>query len=273
MTSVAADLWVIGLIFCREVTVKLTSPWFFVVASAVCLIAWVYGAGFQSSFETESIVVAVNPLMGLDILVVGFLGLVLGLRLATSIAWEREHGTLEVLLVGPVSWRATILAKFFVELCVMALILVVYWLYLLLAQPLGAGVIRLADTGSIALMPVFALPLMGLGLLVSAWARTLRAAVVGFVALAGLLAAFETTHGYLSLRPADELSLTALYLRAMLEAAEPLVRPVSAAGHLAAPVEALMRQGPLGPGVAMAALALTLATLFATVVVAWRRGT
>lgn len=272
MKTFAADFRAIALIFRREVAAKLSSLWFFAVASAVCLIAWLYGAGFQASFDTESIVVTSDPLMGLDILVVGFVGLLLGLRLATSVAWEREHSTLEVLLVGPASWRAVIAAKFLVELCVMALILAVYWLYLLVGQPLGAGVIRPADTGLIALIPLFALPLMGLGLLVSAWARTVRAAVVGFVALAGLLAAFETTHGYLQLRPVDDLSLTALYLRAILETAEPLVRPVSAMSQLAAPVDALLRQGSLGPDLALAALALTVVTLVASLAVAWRRG-
>src|SRR5690606_19239209 len=57
--------------------------------------------------------------MALNIAVVIFLGLVLGLRLAASIAWEREHRTLEVLIAGPVSFEAVVLAKFLVELCVL----------------------------------------------------------------------------------------------------------------------------------------------------------
>ncbi|MDQ0315898.1 ABC transporter permease subunit [Amorphus orientalis] len=272
MQSLATDVWMAGLIFRREISARLTSIWFFIVASAVCLIAWIYGAGFQSSFDTESIVVTADPLRGLDILVVGFLGLVLGLRLAASIAWEREHGTMEVLLVGPVRWRVIIAAKFLVELCVLVVTLAIYWLYLLLGQPLGAGVIRAADTGSIALMPVFPLPLMGLGLLISAWARTVRAAVIAFVVLTGLLAAFEIFHGYLLLQPADDMSLTALYVRDILETAEPVVRPISAMSHLATPAEALLRQGPLRPGMILAAIALTAVTLAASLLVAWRRG-
>ncbi len=146
------------LLSAREARTRLASPWFYVVASIVCLIAWIYGAGFQQTFMTESVLVSVDPLMPLDIIVILFMGIVLGLRLAAGLAWEREHRTLEILLVGPVSWSSIIAAKFLVEIGIMVILMLAYVFYLLLAQPLGSGVIALPDTLSTIQMTVFALP-------------------------------------------------------------------------------------------------------------------
>jgi hypothetical protein len=260
------------LLFRREVAAKLSSVWFYVVATAVCLMAWVYGAGFQNSFRTESVLVTTDPLMALNILVVAFLALVLGLRLSASLAWEREHRTLEVLLVGPVPWGAVVLAKFGVELCVLALIMAIYWAYLVVAQPLGVGVIGVADTASVALMPLFALPVLALGLLVSAWARSVRGAVVIYLVLVGLLSVFEVAQGILAAQPVDRMSLVALYARAILSAAAPFVQPVSAVGQLALLAEGLTTQTALTGPQALGALLLTAATLLAATALARLRG-
>ncbi len=260
------------LLFRREVAAKLSSVWFYVVATTVCLMAWVYGAGFQNSFTTESVLVTTDPLMALNILVVAFLGLVLGLRLSCSLAWEREHRTLEVLMVGPVPWGAVVLAKFGVELCILVLIMAIYWAYLITAQPLGAGVIGVADTTSVGLMPLFALPVLALGLLISAWARSVRGAVVIYLVLVGLLSVFEVAQAVLAAQPVDQMSLVALYARAILSAAAPFVRPVSAVGQLALLAEGVTTQTALTGPQAFGALLLTVATLMAATALARLRG-
>ena len=110
----------------RELRLRLGSVWFWAVASTICLMAWLYGAGFLAGFETESVIVTTDPLLALNALVTIFLGVVLALRLAASMAWEREHRTLEILLIGPAVWGAILGAKFLVEIAVLALLVFVY---------------------------------------------------------------------------------------------------------------------------------------------------
>jgi ABC-type Na+ efflux pump permease subunit len=210
--------------------------------------------------------------MALDIAIVAFLATVLGLRLSTAVAWEREHGTLEVLLAGPVSWSAVLAAKFLAELGVLVLLVAVYWLYLVIAQPLGAGVIAPADTAGLVMLPVFALPSLALGLLVSAFARGVRGAVVAFLATVVLLAAFEIALAQLTGRPAEEMSLAALYVRATLEAVAPVVGGLSAVAPLAGLAEGLVTHTPVAVGDGLAAIGLTAAMIAAAVVLARFRG-
>lgn len=263
---------VVLLVLGREAVSKLLSPWFFVVATMVCLIAFAYGAGFQNTFETESVLVTSDPLAALHIVVVVFLALVLGLRLATSLSWEREHRTLEVLLVGPVPLNAVLLAKFLAETCVFVALVAIYWLYLILAQPLGAGVVSFGDSLSLLRMPAFALPVMALGVLVSAWALSVRAAVVIYLAVAGILAGYEALLGVLRTMPAEEMSLAALYARATLETVSPVVSPLSPAAHLSGMAQRLFRHEALGTWQISAALLLSLGMLAVAYVIARARG-
>lgn len=260
------------LLFRREIAAKVASPWLFIIASVLCLMAWLYGAGFEWSFETESVLVTTDPLMALNLTVVIFLGLVLGLRLASSIAWEREHHTLDVLLVGPVSPGAVVAAKFFVELSVFAVLMAIYVAYLLIAQPLGRGVIAPADVLPAGQMPLHALPILALGLLVSAQARTVRAAVVVYLAVTGLLALFEIILGVLNTRPFSDLNLTAIYLRAVLQSVAWLLQPVSPVSRLADLVDGLVAQTPPAVSDTLLALALTGVLLTLAVLLARLRG-
>ncbi len=260
------------LLMGRELRMRLGSFWFWAVASGTCLMAWVYGAGFLAAFETESVLVSTDPLMTLNALVVVFLGVVLGLRLAGAMAWEREHRTLEVLLVGPARWVEIIAAKFIVELAVLALLIAIYAAYLLVAQPLGRGVIAAQDMSGLALLPAFALPTMALGLLVGAGLGTVRGAVLTFLILLGLLASVEVARAVLAAQPPDSMSLTALYARHALDLAAPLLRLTSPAAQLVAPVEAMALQAPLTLALAAAALAQALAGLVAATLLGRLRG-
>jgi ABC-type transport system involved in multi-copper enzyme maturation permease subunit len=265
-------LVVTALLAQRELLARLNSAWFWIIASVICVIAWIYGAGFQQTFATESVLVTTDPLMTLNILIVVFLSVVLALRLAASFAGEREHRTLEVLLVGPASWGAIVAAKFLVELCIMALLVLVYLAYLLLAQPLGAGVIAPRDTLGLLAMPAFALPILALGLLVAAWARTVRAAVVTFMAVLGALVAFEVGLGLLEARAPDQIALTELQVRSALETAAPVVAWVSAPSQLAALAKALAQNAAPSGTAALWSLGLTVGTLCVATALARLRG-
>lgn len=260
------------LLFRREIAARLSSPWFHVGASLVCLIAWIYGAGFLQGFETESVLVTTDPLLALHILVVAFLGAVLGMRLASSLAWEREHRTLEVLVVGPVSHGAVVLSKFAVELCVLALLMVIYVLYLLVAQPLGAGVTGLSDALGAIRLPLHALPMLALGLLVSAWAPTVRMAVVVYLSIIVMLGLVEIALGLLTARPQAEIGLAEAYLRRILQGVATILDPVSAVARLTDVAESLTADTPVPPLRTFAALVLTAATLALAAFVSRLRG-
>jgi ABC-type transport system involved in multi-copper enzyme maturation permease subunit len=256
----------------RELAARLLSPWLYAVASLICLIAFFYGGGFLRGFETESVLVTTDPLAALNAVVVAVLAVVLGLRLAASLAWEREHRTMELLLVGPVPHEAILLAKFCAELLLLVLLMVVYAAYLLLAQPLGAGVIGLADAAAIGRMPLHALPLLALGLLAAAWARSVRGAVVVYLAILVTLVLFEIVLGALMARQPQELSVAAAYLRGVMSAAATVIDPVSAVSRLADLAEGLTVQTPLPAARTLMAIALAVATLALAALVSRARG-
>lgn len=247
----------------RETISRLSSLWFFVVASLVCLIAFVYGSGFQNSFVTESVLITTDPLLLLNIVVIVFVGLVLGLRLSTSIAWEREHRTVEVLLVGPASWSMIVLSKFLVELVVLASLVAIYLAYLAVAQPLGAGVIDPAALLAALYTPAYVLPLMATGLLVSSVMSTVRGAVILYLVVVIALAAFDGVLAVLQATPPEEMSLTSLYLKAGFEAVAPILAPLSPTAHIAGMIRTSYAQSGLAIGDLLVVLALTAGLLLA----------
>lgn len=264
---------IVLLLIRREVVAKFVSPWVYAVATLVCLIAYLYGAGFQHSFETESILVTTDPLMALNMTVVIFVGLVLGLRLSTSVSWEREHRTLEVLLVGPVPWGAILVAKYVVELCILAAIVLFYMAYLAVGQPLGPGVIGIQDIRSIAVAPVFVLPVMAFGLLVSMWAQSVRSGVIAYLVCIGVLSVYEAVLGALTAIPVEDMNLSSTYLRAGLQATAPFIQPISPVAILSAMVERLFTQSPVTLAQISAVIVLTLAILALCRIVARLKGT
>ena len=261
-----------ALLAWRELRFRLGSVWFWAVSSATCLMAWGYGGGFVASFATESVIVTTDPLLAVNAMVVVFLGIVLGLRLAASMAWEREHRTLEILLIGPVGWATIIAAKALVEAAVLALLVLIFALYLVLAQPLGAGVVGLHELGGLILVPASALPVMAAGLVVGAGLATVRAAVVAFLVLFGFLAAIEVAYALLIAQPVDQQSLTGLYIRHALELAMPILDLISPARTLAIPIRSLTLQSPVLPMQIVLPLAQTALLLAVAVVVGRLRG-
>ena len=242
------------------------------LASLICLIAFFYGGGFLRGFETESVLVTTDPLAVLNAVVVSVLAAVLGLRLAASLAWEREHHTMEVLLVGPVPHEAILLSKFCAELLLLLLLVAVYAAYLLVAQPLGAGRGRSRRRrrdrayAATCIAASCARP-SRLGL-----ARSVRGAVVAYLAGLVLLGLFEIVLGMLMARQPQELSLAAAYLRGILSAASTVVDPLSAAARLADLTEGLTGQTPLAASRTLMALGLAFVTLALAAVVSRARG-
>lgn len=256
----------------QEVRGRFSSIWVWLVATCVCLMAAVYGAGFQRSFETETVLVSSNPLVVLNALVVGLVSLVLGLRLATSLSWEREHRTLEVLLVSPVSQVGVIAAKFLAEVATLIALLGIYFAYLLLAQPMGRGVLGVDTVADLWMTAVFVLPLMAFGLSVSSCLSSVRAAVVSFLVLVVLLCGIEIATQILRVQSPKDLSLTVLYLRSGLETVQIVLSKVSPVAYLSDVALAAADVAVLTVGRAVSALVLTCAILISSVAISLRKG-
>jgi ABC-type transport system involved in multi-copper enzyme maturation permease subunit len=245
-------------LFGKEVATKLWSPWPLLLASGACLIAALYGSGFQSGFETETVLVTANPVAILNAIVSVFLAVLLGMRLAAGIAWEREHGTLEVLFMSPAGPRAIVLAKFAAELVVLFVLLGIYAAFLLVAQPLGAGVIRPDDVLALATNVALVLPVMAMGLLVSCFFASVRVAVVAYLVVLVALSALQGLLLMLEEAQPQDLSLAMLYLRAGLERADPVLGLVSPAAPLADLGRAAIGSIVIAPAKIGAALVLAL---------------
>ena len=251
----------LAVLFEKEAAAKLSSPWFFLLASAACLIATLYGGGFQSGFQTETVLVTANPLGILNAIMAIFLAVVLGMRLAAGMAWEREHGTLEVLLISPAGARSIVLAKFAAELVVLSVMLGIYAMFLLVGQPLGPGVVRFGDVAALATNVALVLPVMAFGLLISCFFSSVRNAVTAYLVVVALLAAFEAVLSMLQHSQPQELSLAMLYLRAGLEGVDLVIGPMSAAAPLADLGRSAIDQIVIGPSKIAGSLLLALVTV------------
>jgi ABC-type transport system involved in multi-copper enzyme maturation permease subunit len=254
----------IAVLFAREVAARLSSPWAFLLASAACLIATLYGSGFQKAFETETVLVTGNPLAMLNAIVAAFLAVVLGIRLAAGFAWEREHGTLEVLLLSSAGPRSIVAAKFAAELALLLLLIALYAAFLLVAQPLGAGVVQPSDAAALAVDVVMVLPAMALGLLISCCCSSVRLAVLAYLVVLALFLAFEAILSMLQYAPPQDLSLAMLYLRAVMEQADGAIGLVSPGAPMAdlvrsAAGEMLIRPATIAWSAAVALVTVALA--------------
>jgi hypothetical protein len=239
----------------RAIRARLVSPWLYVLASGVCGLVALAATAFHKTFETESVAVDASPLASANGAVLGFLALALGAQAATSLSWEREHRTMEVLFAGPVSAGALLGGKVMVEGATLFLLLLVYSAYCLAVRPVGGGL----EAGQVAefwAKSLLVLPSIGLGLLLSAQMGTVRGAILSFLAAFTLLGALEAAHLWLSAKDPNDLTLAVLYVRRAVAAATDLLAPVSPVAYLLdalrpAPGTSALDPGRLAGGVAL----------------------
>lgn len=263
---------ILRVLVARELRRKLSSVWFYLVASGACLIAAMVGSGFVRGFATESVLVSRNPLAVVDAFVLAFLGAVLGLRLAAAMSWEREHGTLEVLLSGPVRWTTLVLSKFAVELVVLAVLLLLYSAYVAIGRPLGTAVVDAGGLAGLWLTAPLVLPLMGLGLLISACLGGVRLAVTAYILALGFLGAIEAATAWLNLQSPETMALSALYIRSALNAAGEWLFWLSPLAYLGDLFRVAAADMAVGPERSLAAAGLASGLIALSVLVAARRG-
>jgi hypothetical protein len=256
----------------RDLVAQLTTIWIYAVASAICLVAAVLAAGFRRSFATESVLVSAEPLASVHAAVLVVLALVLGTQAAAALSWEREHRTLDVLLSGPSTAATIVVAKLLGTIGSLLVLGLVYAAYLILLHPIGDAA---SATGGLALFgraALLVLPTIGLGLLVSALAPTVRFAVIAFLCLFLALSGLEAAVAWLNAQDPHHLSLAAVYTRGILSLASDWLRPVSPASYVAD--VARFAGGLPVPGVdrLLGAVALCLGFCLAGIVILRSRG-
>ena len=200
--------------------------------------------------------------------------LFLALLAATTVARERDRGTLEVLFYGPMNTASFILGEFLGHTVA----------YGFLSAGLLVGFVALATFSgfvfSVALVMVILLSVasasatVAIGLALSAAARTVRTAVVGLLALVGGFTAVGLGHAYLAALP-----LQGRYYHPLLflKNALALLNRLGAALWPLAYLErgmgaALQAQWLLYGGTMLASTALALAMLIAAAMLLERRG-
>ncbi len=271
LIAMIPDIDIVRVLIRHEIRSKLESIWIYLLCSLMCLTAILFGNAFAKSFETESVLVSTGPLSSLNAAVLLFLGLVSGLRLAGSLSWEREHHTLDVLLVGPVSYTTIVIAKFSAEVFVLLLVLGVYAAFVFAGQPFGRGVLSVSDGWTLAMWSVHILPIMAFGLLVSACCSTVRTAAITYLALVGLMTSVEVSAIWLAPLSPNDLSLALLFLRSTLESAAPVLDVVSVIAHLFQPVETVLGRGSVTLTTLTTPAVLCLSFIVMSVVISRRR--
>jgi ABC-type transport system involved in multi-copper enzyme maturation permease subunit len=229
----ARQLGIAAILTRRDLFAKLGSIWIYSLASAICATTALLATGFRRTFETETISVSADPLAPVHALVLVIMALVLGMRAATSLSWERENRTMDVLLSGPATASALVVAKLATELVTLVMLGLVYSAYLVLARPIGDVDTAFGGAATFWRLSVLVLPMIGLGLVISAGAPNVRAAVVAFLSVVLSLAALEGASAWLEAQDLNELSLTAVYLRGILSRATEWLHPISPIAYLA----------------------------------------
>jgi ABC-type transport system involved in multi-copper enzyme maturation permease subunit len=217
----------------RDLSAKLGSIWIYGLASAICAMTALLATGFRRTFETETISVSADPLAPVHGIVLVILALVLGMRAAISLSWERENRTMDVLLSGPATASALVAAKLATELVTLVMLGLVYSAYLILVRPVGDLDTALGGAASFWRLSVLVLPMIGLGLVISAGAGSVRSAVIVFLSVVLALATLEGASAWLDAQDPSELSLMAVYLRGLLSRATDWLDPVSPVAYLA----------------------------------------
>jgi len=214
----------------QELGSVLTSPMPYVWLSAALALAVFVLDSHLDTIDGLGLGVYADPLIYPIALAGLILGLYLALSASTTITREREAGTLEVLFWTPTSDADLVLGKVLANVVVAAVLAAAVTALLIL----GALVTGVASRGD---LPLAALALLGflaamaaLGLLLSALAKRVRAAVVILTGIVVLFLSLRVAATVLAALPPEQLSGPMLLLRDGL-----LV--VSAAAGVASPVQ------------------------------------
>jgi ABC-type transport system involved in multi-copper enzyme maturation permease subunit len=263
---------VAALLAVRDFRSKFATIWIYALGSAVCVIVALFSTEFHRTFETESVAVLTDPFAGVHAIVLIFLAFVLGMRAATALSWEREHRTMEVLLSGPVTGLALVAAKLLAELATLCALNLVYSAYVGGLRPIGGEASAIAGLAAYWRLSILILPMIGLGLLISACVSTVRMAVIAFLLVVLLLSGLAGATLWLNAQDPNDLTLAALYARGILTIVSDWLSQISPVSYASDLVRFAAEGGaPSGPRLG-AAVGLLVVLALAGTVVTGRRG-
>ncbi|MGQ0572359.1 MAG: ATP-binding cassette domain-containing protein [Armatimonadota bacterium] len=200
--------------------------------------------------------------------------LFLALLAATTVARERDRGTLEVLFYGPMNTLSFVLGEFLGHMVVYGLLSAGLLVGFLALATLSGFVFSVALVMVILLSVVSASATVTIGLALSAVARTVRTAVVGLLALFGGFTAVGFGYAYLAALPLPgHYYHPLLFLKSTLALLSRLGNALWPLTYLERGMEAALQgQWLLYGRTILASTALGLAMLVAATVLLERRG-
>ena len=154
------------VLFKRDLIERLFSPITYIGMTVVCLLSTFMVVNYLDTLEKLSIIVSVDPSRATLFFAVIFMALYLGVTSSMAIAQEREHRTLEVLFCGPITYTTFVLSKFFRDVVVFFIFLIVLVGFLLVESQITNLALGPKSLQSIALSFFLIWPTLSICLLI-----------------------------------------------------------------------------------------------------------
>ena len=222
------------VLFKRDLTERLLSPVTYIGMTVVCLLSTFMVVNYLDTLEKISIIVSVDPSHATLFFAVIFMALYLGVTSSMAIAQEREHRTLEVLFCGPITSTTFVLSKFFRDVAVFFIFLIVLVCFLILESKITNLALGPKSLQSIGLSFFLIWPTLAFCLLISSLARRVRNAILIFIIVIFILGTIQVAHGFLYSMPPDKISLFLLYIRQVLAVVLTALQWISHLSYIAA---------------------------------------
>jgi ABC-type transport system involved in multi-copper enzyme maturation permease subunit len=169
-----------------------------------------------SSLRSDGFLIATDPFLGPAVVYIQAISTYLAVSSAVTIARDKDRGTLELLLYGPVDYFSYVIAKFISQIiCHGASLafLVMYMLVLSVTTPFHMSFIPLV----LVLLSIFSLGCVSsMGIFLSSVSKNVRRSVLIIVGLILLLAALEAGYGALATLDIQDPRSPLLYFRSAL---------------------------------------------------------
>jgi len=221
-------------LFKRDLIERLLSPVTYIGMTLVCLLSTFMVINYLDTLEKLSIIVSVDPSSATLFFAVIFMALYLGVTSSMAIAQEREHRTLEVLFCGPITYTVFVLSKFFRDVTVFFIFLIVLTGFLILESEIANLAIGPKSLQSIGLSFFLIWPTLAFCLLISSLAKRVRIAILIFVVVIFILGIIQIAHSFLFSMPPDKISLFLLYIRQVLAIVLDVLQWISHISYIAA---------------------------------------
>jgi len=253
----------------REIATALNGVGLYLVVTLACLAAAVTLKGYLDYLAANGTLVLAAPLRAPLLIAVILMTAFLGLSAAAGTAGERERGTLEVLMYGPVDIWTFVAGKALGLLGTYCIMLLAVAVVLALIATLTAIPLDGATAGLLALSTAPAACTIAFGMLLAAHTTRVRAAISLTLVALLLFAAIDAADQLLAARAADGALGSAAQLLAAVAAVAAWLSPFS---YLSRAVESIVLADSRGVAINTLAPLLYAGALLCLTVAALRRG-